>query len=104
MFLKQDDKGDWYVTRRTVSCTPHHSNRTMLGRCNRDWWLPKYRNNYQLQIGLRNLIVPLEFLGKKIRLKVEVVKEYDKPRPNLYTRRLEWKDTLEYKLFRKRVE
>lgn len=44
------------------------------GRETRNWWLVKQHGNYA-RIPLRTVTLPDEYLGKRIRIKVEVIEE-----------------------------
>ena len=44
----------------------------------RDWWFVKYRsqsNSGVIQLGKKTIFLPKELIGKKIRIKIEVVEE-----------------------------
>jgi len=41
----------------------------------RNWYIPKWANQYAGNINLGNVYIPKKYIGKKIRFKVEIVKE-----------------------------
>lgn len=64
-----------YVQRLTS--TNHRRN----GRTYRDWWLVKYTQGRNSgTISLTNLNLPPQYIGKKIRIKIEVKENENKKR------------------------
>ena len=78
MIVKQDTNKDWYIYRITSS---NHAgkrkkkNPTGRNRTYRNWFLAKYQGKQNTCIvTLQNTLhLPKHFLGKRIRLKVEVM-------------------------------
>ena len=76
MFIKQANDGNWYVCRKTNSHKNQNSKAT-----ERDWFLVKHSSGgaeittFQKHTNLR---CPKEFLGKRVRLKIEVIDETNK--------------------------
>jgi hypothetical protein len=64
MFIKQAGNGDWYVARRS----------SRSGRSGREWYLIK---SFSSNIGYipitKNLYFPKFFVGKRVRIKIEVI-------------------------------
>jgi len=54
-----------YVTRKYL-CEKY--------KVNRDWWLVKYNGRSNGYVNLMHVCFPREFLGKRVRFKVEVIK------------------------------
>jgi len=82
MFIKKDKDGEWYVCRRTS-----HGNQNKVGSVKHDtavyrnWFLIKYhvsKRSYTGRLYVKNITIPQEFVGKKIRLKVEVIEENER--------------------------
>ena len=66
MFIKKVGNGDWYVYRKTSA---NSVGRRSKNQVYRDWfWIKQNR-----MINLKHLTFPKEFIGKKIRLKIEVI-------------------------------
>lgn len=73
MFARQVANGNWYVHRRTTS------SKGQIGKVGSytNWFMVKYRYD-SMQSGclqMKMLYFPEEFVGKKIRLKIEVIEE-----------------------------
>ena len=76
MLIKQNSDGNWYVCRRASS-----NRRGKTGKCSRDsartfrnWWLVKYVGGSGYILSPTSAITcPKSFIGKKVRLKVEVI-------------------------------
>ena len=81
MFIRQSANGNWYVCRRTQTGRKNPNGKSS----HRDWFLVKYhgrRNTACIYAGEVIIILPKSFIGKRVRLKVEVIeskaKEDDK--------------------------
>jgi len=72
MFLRQTPNGEWYVSRITSSNKMGRRSKTKLYR---NWWLIKWHGNGGNcgKLGMKSITFPKQFVGKKIRLKVEVM-------------------------------
>ena len=66
MQIRKGRNGDYYIFKRE-------------GRTERDWFLVKYAPALSEEIGMINLStgvkLPKEFIGKRIRLKVELIED-----------------------------
>ena len=73
MNIEQSANGEWYVTRRTSSNTSSKKNK----RTYRNWFLIKSSGNSGCSghLTIRFIYFPKFFVGKKIRLKVELEDE-----------------------------
>ena len=60
MFVRQDKDKNWYICRRTSK------------RCNGNIWLIKSNPNINIQ-HTTSIKLPKQFIGKRVRLKVEIV-------------------------------
>ncbi len=66
---------DGYLARRTSSRIGGHSKNNKHKKVFRNWWFIKHLDNKNCgQIGLKtqNIYIPKEYVGKKIRFKLEV--------------------------------
>lgn len=73
MFIRQAGSGDWYVCRRSTKgkATGHAPKDVNY----RNWFLVKHHSNgAAIQISGEDINLPLSFLGKRVRLKIEVIK------------------------------
>lgn len=80
MFVRQDKDGNWYVCRRT---TKFHnrgratkSSKTQLSKSFRNWFLVKYHSRGGVITTFhKNTVLdcPKRFIGKRVRLKLEVI-------------------------------
>jgi len=39
----------------------------------RDWWLTKFSTNTSAYIPIKNINIPIKYLGKRVKLKIEIV-------------------------------
>lgn len=67
MFLRKASNGNYYVCRRTSS---NRTGRLHKSQTYRDWWLIK--NDTYINF---SIMFPDELIGKRIRLKVEVIED-----------------------------
>lgn len=85
MILKQDENGSFYLARKTTSsmhakCITKRGEKLRLNsklKCFRDWWLVKYCG-YSGGVGSNtsfNVSFPKEFVGKKVRFKLEILED-----------------------------
>lgn len=72
MFLRKVSKGNWYVNRRTSG---GGTGRRTNSDTNRNWFLIKATKITNGQLTVGTITFPEEFIGKKIRLKVEVIED-----------------------------
>lgn len=64
--------GNGYLTRRTTASGRHVESPKEF----RNWWLVKFcSTGYQGQIHVGNVLFPPQYVGKKVRFKIEVVPE-----------------------------
>ena len=72
-YLREEDNGEWYVY-RTPGGKP---NKGRAMNVYRNWWLIKYIGSKTFcgYLGIKGIYLPQEFIGKKIRLKIEVIEE-----------------------------
>ena len=78
MIAKQDKDGNWYVYRRTSSNTRGRRNKFPRNRqaTFRNWFLVKWCGDSAVITYFEkksNLYCPKQFLGKRVRLKVEIM-------------------------------
>ena len=76
MFLRKLSNGEWYICRRTTG--GNKSGKVGKHICWRDRWLIKCHGNGSEGSLIRgDVCFPKEFIGKKIRLKVEIIDDKD---------------------------
>jgi hypothetical protein len=61
MFVRQASDGNWYVTK-------YEGKQTSGKKVTRNWFFCRYH-----QLTIKNISWPKEFLGKRVRLKVEII-------------------------------
>lgn len=79
--MRQAKDGNWYVCRRTSSSTRGRLKKSKVNTkaSYRDWFLVKYRagSSYfsggYIVIKGEHLYIPENFVGKRIRLKLEII-------------------------------
>lgn len=70
-FVKRSN-GEYYLERKT---TRRGNNKSYDEDCNyRDWWLIKYAECSLGVIPLRSAYIPKELIGKRVRIKLEILK------------------------------
>lgn len=76
MFLRKNNKGDWYIARVPPGAASNRGRHA--SKCYRDWFFVKEgsSNSKGGYLSLsRTLSLPTEFIGKKIKFKVEVIND-----------------------------
>ncbi len=71
MFIREIKKGEWYVCRQTSGKRWGKKRRE---RIYRDWYLVKWGSNVGV-VCATSICFPKEFIGKKIRLKIEIMED-----------------------------
>ena len=71
MFIKQASDGNWYVCRKMRAGIRRSGN---VKASERDWFLVKYSGySGYIHNSRTHISFPKEFVGKRVRLKVEVI-------------------------------
>ena len=70
MYVRQAGNGEWYICRsRRLKGIGRRANKDF-----RNWFLIKSSGNSKARLDIKVITFPKEFFGKKIRLKIEVIK------------------------------
>jgi len=70
-----------YVARRITSCRRKRKQESSAQaiaqdkKCYRDWWLVKFAQINSGVVGLKTVVLPKKYIGKKVRFKIEIVEE-----------------------------
>jgi len=71
--LQKSSKGEYYVAKMTSGGGGGNRTRTIY----RNWWLVKQNSSTSCGITIRTISFPKEFVGKKVRLRLEVIDDID---------------------------
>lgn len=81
MFVRKSGNGEYYLSRVPLGISSRIGKREI--RVYRNWWLVRNSSTKIGKCGIvyisgKPLVLPMEFIGKKIRLKIEIVEENNK--------------------------
>ena len=75
MIIKQFSDGNYYLCRTSVFLGKTRGMHKESKKCYRNWFLIKFNSVNSGQLNAGNIKLPKELVGKRIRLKVEILKD-----------------------------
>ncbi|MBU0959697.1 MAG: hypothetical protein KKB31_07160 [Nanoarchaeota archaeon] len=72
MFIRKAGDGNWYVC-KTIYGRKTRGVGRRVKKLYRNWFLIKFKGNNWGQLNTKNITIPEELVGKRIRLKVEII-------------------------------